>query len=82
MSEYIVRGAKPNETVLHTQSPNGYESWQWLPVREEVVRCKDCATFIRDATPHDDDRPHFCSELGLDLADGDGFCAWGRRTDA
>ena len=47
-----------------------------------VVRCKDCATFIRDATPHDDDRPHFCSELGVDLADGDGFCAWGVRRDS
>ena len=47
-----------------------------------VVRCKDCATFVRDATPHDDDLPHFCSELGIDLRGDDGFCMWGvRRVD-
>ena len=48
MSEYIVKGAEPNETVLHTRTPNGYEEWRWLPVREEIVRCRDCVSCYRD----------------------------------
>ena len=47
-----------------------------------VVRCKDCKHFIYDATPHDDEQPHFCTELGADLEDDGGFCAWGRRAGA
>lgn len=43
-----------------------------------IVRCRDCVWFRRNATPHDTVRPHFCAELGIDLVDGDGFCAWGK----
>lgn len=82
MAEYVVKGAEPNETVLHSRTPNGYEAWHWLPVREEIVRCKDCKWFDRDRTP-EDDYPHFCHEIGIDLMEDDGFCAWGgRREDA
>lgn len=42
MAEYVVKGAEPNETVLHSRTPNGYEAWHWLPVRERIVRCRDC----------------------------------------
>ena len=42
MAEYVVKGAEPNETVLHSRTPNGYEAWHWLPVLERIVRCKDC----------------------------------------
>ena len=47
-----------------------------------VVRCKDCRCFLRDASPYEiDDCPHFCSQHGIDMAEDDGFCSWGRRKD-
>lgn len=56
--------------VLHTRTPNGYEEWRWLPVREQVVRCKDCAYF---------DTRKCKSQWPFRL---DGFCAWGEWRDA
>ena len=53
MAEYVVEGAEPNETVLHSRTPNGYEEWQWLPVRERIVRCKDCKRVTIDQGDHD-----------------------------
>lgn len=54
-----------------------------LPItREHIVRCKDCHCFFRDASPYEiDDCPHFCSKHGIDMAEDDGFCSWGRRKD-
>ena len=85
MAEYVVKGAEPNETVLHSRTTNGYEAWHWLPVREEIVRCKDCkfqhetldgiilCEFWTDS--YDED--------ALPSVEPDGFCAWGeRREDA
>ena len=76
MSEYVVKGAEPNETVLHTRTPNGYEEWRWLPVREEIVRCRDCKFYLEEHKwcYHFEDS-EFCPEP-------DGFCAWGERGDA
>ena len=76
MSEYVVKGAEPNETVLHTRTPNGYEEWRWLPVREEIVRCRDCKFYLEEHKwcYHFEDS-EFCPEP-------DGFCAWGERKDA
>lgn len=44
-----------------------------------LVRCEDCKSFKESETPHDDERPHFCTLHGIDLADDTGFCAWGER---
>ena len=76
MSEYVVKGAEPNETVFHTRTPNGYEEWRWLPVREEIVRCRDCKFYLEEHKwcYHFEDS-EFCPEP-------DGFCAWGERKDA
>lgn len=54
-----------------------------LPItKEHIVRCKDCHYFVRDASPYEiDDYPHFCSKHGIDMAEDDGFCSWGRRKD-
>lgn len=83
MAEYVVKGAEPNETVLHTRTPNGYESWQWLPVRERIVRCRDCkhysehewiiATDVSDVC-------HFWHGEPTKVKP-DGFCAWGERKE-
>lgn len=82
MSEYIVKGAEPNETVLHTRTPNGYEEWRWLPVREEIVRCMDCKYYIEDSESctwfH---TLPFGDEVEV-MTHPNGFCAWGERKDA
>lgn len=95
MAEYVVKGAEPNETVLHTQTPNGYEEWRWLPVREEIVRCWDCkhghitvngksCKWCDLMATHDPGGSE--PNNGYDpepYFDADFFCAWGvRREDA
>lgn len=86
MAEYIVKGAEPKETVLHSQTPNGYEEWCWLPVRERIVRCKDCEYFETDYT----DGVMFVETVcwawdnGHDypsLTSPDGFCHRGKRKE-
>ena len=75
MAEYVVNGAEPNETVLHSRTPNGYEAWHWLPVRERIVRCRDCKRY------------EWREHLGRSYCHGeyptepDGFCAWGERKE-
>ena len=88
MAEYVVKGAEKNETVLHTRTPNGYEEWRWLPVREEIVRCRDCKHRHRvrswAGTDVDECWLHASPEtgaLGKVLTDPDGFCAWGERKE-
>ena len=78
MSEYIVKGAEPNETVLHRITPNGYEGWSWLPVLEEIVRCRDCKLHVKKG------RRLYCdlNAGGFPEVEPDGFCAWGERNDA
>lgn len=81
MSEYIVKGAEPNETVLHTRTPNGYEEWRWLPVREEVVRCRDCMHFAeghQSGVVWGGRTPDWCVLRDYPTK-GDGFCHRGIR---
>lgn len=87
MREYIVKGAEPNETVLHHRTPNGYDGWSWLPVREEIVRCRDCAewyeydAYERTWPEITEFKLHECRRFKT--RDPGGFCAWGeRRGDA
>lgn len=80
MAEYVVNGAEPNETVLHGRTPNGYEEWNWLPVRECIVRCRDCKHGFDECSGYlyCGRRPGHCFETRAD-----GFCAWGvMREDA
>lgn len=77
MAEYVVKGAEKNETVLHSQTPNGYEAWHWLPVLERIVRCRDCKHATIDQGDHDYREPLWCGFHRMDVA-LDGFCKWGR----
>lgn len=85
MSEYIVDGAEPNSTVLKSTTSNGYEHEKWLPVREEIVRCRDCVKF----SEQEPNGEIGTCELGLEdtglvsIVEPNGFCAWavGRWTD-
>lgn len=82
MTEYIVANAKPNQTVLKTFTRNGYEHEMWLPVREEIVRCRDCAFYAPDSDPIDPGWPMWCERHEIDMVRPDCFCAWGERRDA
>ena len=89
MAEYVVKGAEPNETVLHSRTPNGYEAWHWLPVLERIVRCRDCkhghitidgksCKWCDLIATHDIDGDE--PNNGYDpepYFDADFFCAWG-----
>ena len=46
-------------------------------ITEPIVRCRDCKHFDENATPRDRECPDFCRRLGVDMAGGNGFCAWG-----
>lgn len=66
----------------HTDAENGHDERVRAHVnslREEIVRCRDCKAFLEGATPNDVEQPHFCTLHGTDLAEPDGFCAWGER---
>lgn len=89
MSEYIVKGAEPNETVLHRRTSNGYDEWSWLPVREEIVRCRDCkyssageAVISGNWKLGSCHNPRFRGSIQAANVTADGFCAWSERGDA
>ena len=78
MAEYIVKGAEPNETVLHSQTPNGYEAWHWLPVLERIVRCRDCKHYSDHEWVLVTDVSDVCHFFGDGVkVEPDGFCKWG-----
>ena len=85
MAEYVVKGAEPNETVLHSRTPNGYEEWNWLPVRERIVRCRDCRYY--DEIIHACNHPCItqlrgdCPENWIFTCFDNDFCCWGERKE-
>lgn len=87
MAEYVVKGAEPNETVLHSRTPNGYEAWDWLPVLERIVRCRDCkhankggtlCNFFASWVPVAGGDEY--EDMPADV-EPDGFCAWGEQRE-
>lgn len=87
MSEYIVDGAVPNHTVRVEDEREVYWHMTHLPVREEIVRCRDCVNFDPNYTDgaffdetvcwawdNGHDYPHYTVP--------DGFCYRGERRDA
>ena len=78
MSEYIVDGAVPNHTVRVEDEREVYWHMTHLPVREEVVRCRDC--YYRTDSPAWPDA-YECDYINRGV-EPDGFCAWGERRDA
>ncbi len=76
MAEYVGKGAEPNETVLHTRTPNGYEAWDWLPVLECIVRCRDCKSYTKDEAEY----YHYCGSW-CEQVEPDGFCYRGERKE-
>ena len=82
MSEYVVKGAEPNETVLHTRTPNGFEEWNWLPVKEQIVRCKDCKHYKEHKWILVTDVSDVCEFFSDGVkVEPNGFCKWGVRKE-
>lgn len=93
MSEYIVDGAVPNHTVRVEDEREVYWHMTHLPVREEIVRCRDCehARIVRPldwktGKPSTVVEEWYCqwhsNAEGASDIEPDGFCAWGERRDA
>lgn len=78
MAEYIVRVDEKRKPTGHPSDP-----LPWLlglPALEEVIRCRDCAWFQKNASPHDPDgRYNFCAQFGFDFQGSSGFCAWAEK---
>lgn len=57
--------------------PEG-EGNAWADAREFIVRCRDCAHFASD------ELGDYCTLLDFEdvKSMGNGFCAWGERSDA
>lgn len=48
-------------------------------LKEEVVRCGDCAYYVEDPEPIDPGWPMMCEESGRDMLGPNGFCNFGVR---
>ena len=76
MSEYIVDGAVPNHTVRVEDEREVYWHMTHLPVREEIVRCRDCKHCMAYW------QSDYCDYFKHVTNDPDGFCAWGERRES
>ena len=82
MKEYIVDLSNAATKKMSEASPDERISLLWgLPVRERIVRCKDCKYY--DEIIHACDHPHItplrgdCPENWIFSCFDNGFCAWG-----
>lgn len=64
-------------SVIDHVTSDGPTFCQWLDTDEPIIRCVNCKAFLQNETPNDYEHPHFCTLHGSDLAEPDGFCAWG-----
>lgn len=81
MSEYIVDVGDADE--LHFAAfQKRAEFCFGYPVREEIVRCRDCKFYILDE--FDEAECHQFTDYydqPVHWPESDGFCAWGKRRD-
>lgn len=77
MSEFVVDLTDvPTKTVKDLTSSDALACLCGLPVREQIVRCKDCRrTFVGTARA-DLGEPVLCHRTGSYVRP-DGYCAWG-----
>lgn len=83
MYEYVVDLSKVMTKT--TEELGGFDRFMFLqgvPVREEIVRCRDCKRFGLDNSDHDYRSGWWCHRWNTDMVKPDGFCAWGERKDA
>ena len=69
MSEYIVK--------INGQMPDAIFERELT----EIVRCRDCEYYVKDPYPIDPGWPMMCNQLGRDMLEPDGYCAWAERRE-
>lgn len=80
MCEYVVDLSKIMTKT--TGELDGFDHFMFLhgvPVREEIVRCRDCKRFAIDQSDHEYRSGWWCHRWDTDMVKPDGFCAWGER---
>lgn len=79
MAEYVIdlTGVKV-KTIKEAHGIEAIEALCGLPVRERIVRCRDCKHAFDEGSGYlyCGRRPGHCFE-----ARADGFCAWGKRKE-
>ena len=82
MAEYVVDLS--SVAVKSFSELNDDERWSWLtglPVREEIVRCRDCKHYSDHEWVQITDVSDVCYFwAGGCKVEPDGFCKWGERT--
>ena len=68
MAEYIA-----------TVTPYGRGQRQVSLTDEEIVRCKDCVYYEKDAVPLDQGWPMLCDLHSIEMVSPRCYCAWGER---
>ncbi len=48
---------------------------------EPIIRCRDCKYYVKDPYPIDPGWPMMCKQLGRDMLEPYGFCAWASRKE-
>ncbi len=90
MSEYIIDLTGVATKNANKLNRNEFYSYLCgLPVREQIVRCRDCKHMhtVRHWLGMDVDECWLHADresgaLGKERTEPDGFCAWGERRDA
>lgn len=81
MAEYVIdlTGVEV-KTIKEPHSIEAIEALWGLPVREEVVRCRDCKRYSEHEWILVTDVSDVCHFFGDGVkVEPDGFCAWGER---
>lgn len=79
MNEYIVEARRVQG--------DGYSGRQFGEIKEEIIRCDECAHYVSETLRFSDgdggstaDLVSFCNKLKRET-DPDGFCAWAEAVD-
>ena len=74
MTEYIMDFSNPSlRAVVEHEIEIG------APIREEIVRCRDCKHYGQGQCDHDHQEPWRCMFWDSYLALPGKFCAWGEK---
>lgn len=83
MSEFVVDLTDvPTKTVKDPTSSDALAHLCGLPVREQIVRCKDCEHFAVDQSDHEYRSGWWCKRWDTNMVKPDGYCAWASRKES
>lgn len=74
MSEHVVDFSKvATKTTGELEGFDRFMFLRGLPVREGIVRCRDCKHFVTNI------HGSYCKKSISTISDPNGYCAWGER---